>query len=54
MYTQNVVIEWMCLTSAALCISLKKKGIIKDSTQQGWDKGAISVYILHETTQLPP
>ena len=35
-----------------MCISLKK-GSIKDSTQQGWDKGVGRVYILRETTQLP-
>ena len=54
MYIQNVVIVWICLTSAALCISFKKKGSIKDSTEWGWDKVASSVYILHETTPLPP
>ena len=54
MYIRNVVIDWRCLSYAALHISLKKKGSIKNSTQQGWDKGTKIIFILRETTQLPP
>ena len=53
MYIRNVVIKWRCLSFAVLCISLKKKCSIKNSTQRGWGKGTGKIYIIRETTELP-
>ena len=33
---------------------VEEEGTIKDSLQQGWDKGASRAYILRETSELPP